>query len=116
MSTTESEPHTSIDNGKAATTNNAASSANPHIPKPAKGSTQSAAELYHRVNIEECLYTDNFEVTDACISCGHCEDICPAYAIKLNEEGIPTWIKHECFMCFGCMRLCPCKAIRYGGA
>ena len=84
--------------------------------QPAKGATQSAAEFYHRVNIEECLYTDNFEVTDACISCGHCEDICPAYAIKLNEDGIPTWVKHECFMCFGCMRLCPCQAIRYGGA
>ena len=64
------------------------------LPKtqPAKGATQSAAEFYHRVKIDECLYTDNFEVTDACISCGHCEDICPAYAIKLNEEGIPTWV------------------------
>ena len=43
------------------------------LPKtqPAKGATQSAAEFYHRVNIEECLYTDNFEVTDACISCRH---------------------------------------------
>lgn len=91
-------------------------SVQPPKTQPTKGATQSAAEFYHRVNIEECLYTDNFEVTDACISCGHCEDICPAYAIKLDEEGKPTWIKHECFMCFGCMRLCPCQAIRYGGA
>ena len=57
-----------------------------------------------------------YKISDACISCGHGEDICPAYAIKLDEEGKPTWIKHECFMCFGCMRLCPCQAIRYGGA
>lgn len=83
----------------------------------ATGATQSAGEFYHRVsNLEEVLHTDNFAVSDACISCGHCETICPAQAIKLNEDGVPTWIKHDCFMCFGCLRLCPTKAIRYGGA
>ena len=81
----------------------------------ATGETQSAANLYTRVGLDEVLYTDNFSVSDACISCGHCETICPAEAIQLNDEGNPTWIKHECFMCFGCLRLCPAKAIRYGG-
>ncbi len=81
----------------------------------ANGKTQSAAKLYTRVNIDECLYTDNFHCGHACISCGHCEDICPAQAIKL-VQGKPTWIKEECFMCFGCLRLCPTSAIRYGEA
>ena len=79
----------------------------------ANGKTQSAAKLYTRVSIDECLYTDNFRCGDACISCGHCEDICPAQAIKL-VAGKPTWTKRECFMCFGCLRLCPTSAIRYG--
>ncbi len=81
----------------------------------ANGKTKSAAKLYTRVDLDECLYTDNFHCGDACISCGHCETICPAQAIAL-EDGRPTWTKKECFMCFGCLRLCPTSAIRYGDA
>lgn len=81
----------------------------------AKGKTKSAADLYTRVDLDEVLYTDNFKVCDTCIGCGHCEKICPAYAIKM-EDGHPTWIKDECLMCFGCLRLCPTAAIRYGDA
>ncbi len=81
----------------------------------ASGKTQSAAKLYARVNIDECLYTDNFHCGSECVGCGHCASICPAQAIAM-EDGHPTWIKKECFMCFGCLRLCPTSAIRYGEA
>ena len=81
----------------------------------ANGKTQSAAKLYTRVNIDECLYTDNFHCGSECVGCGHCESICPAQAIAM-KDGHPTWIKKECFMCFGCLRLCPTAAIRYGEA
>ncbi len=85
------------------------------------GKTESAAGLYSRVGLDEVLHTDNFHVSDACIGCGHCATICPAYAIEMSEPASgkkkdrrPTWVKHDCFMCFGCMRLCPKAAIRYG--
>lgn len=81
----------------------------------ANGKTQSAAKLYTRVNIDECLYTDNFHCGSKCVGCGHCESICPAQAIVM-KDGHPTWVKKECFMCFGCLRLCPTAAIRYGEA
>ncbi len=73
--------------------------------------------LYRRVSdLKNVLYTDNFSVTDFCVSCGYCERVCPAEAIQLDSEGVPTWTKHKCFMCFGCLRLCPTQSIRYGGA
>lgn len=78
------------------------------------GRTKSAGDLFTRVDLEKVLHTDNFTVNDACISCGHCAKICPAYAIEMDDEGHPTWVKHDCFMCFGCLRLCPVAAIRYG--
>lgn len=81
----------------------------------ANGKTKSAANLYTRVDLDEVLYTDNFSVCESCIGCGHCEKICPAEAIKM-EDGHPTWVKDQCLMCFGCLRLCPTAAIRYGGA
>lgn len=85
------------------------------------GRTKSAAQFYTRVGLDEVLHTDNFTVNDACIGCGHCATICPAYAIEMQEAASgkkkdrrPQWVKHDCFMCFGCLRLCPESAIRYG--
>ena len=77
------------------------------------GKTKSAASLYTRVDLDEVLFTDNFAVCENCIGCGHCEKICPAEAIRM-EDGHPTWVKERCFMCFGCLRLCPMGAIHYG--
>lgn len=81
----------------------------------ADGKTKSTAVLYTRVDLDEVLYTDNFTVNDRCIGCGHCEKICPAEAIKM-EDGRPTWVKDQCLMCFGCLRMCPMSAIHYGEA
>ena len=81
------------------------------LPKtqPTKGATQSAAEFYHRVNIEECLYTDNFEVTDACISCGACAAECPVSAIT---EGDAQYVIDDatCIECGACAGVCPVGA------
>ena len=82
------------------------------VPKtqPAKGATQSAAEFYHRVNIEECLYTDNFEVTDACISCGTCEGECPVGAISMGSDHFQV-NEDTCIDCGACESACPVGAI-----
>lgn len=74
---------------------------------------QSKTNFFHRVELENVTNTDNFSTTDACIGCGQCASVCPAYAIKMEDDH-PTWIGDTCLVCFGCLRLCPAQAIRYG--
>lgn len=57
--------------------------------------------------------TKKFYATDACISCGLCEKICPSEAIRLTS-GKPEWIKEKCCRCTACINRCPTKAIQYG--
>lgn len=56
--------------------------------------------------------TDSFFVTDDCISCGLCEQNCPAHTITL-QSGRPVWGK-ACYQCLRCINACPQKAIQYG--
>ena len=56
--------------------------------------------------------TKPFVVTDACISCGLCQELCPCGAI-LMSEGRPQWRKKQCVRCLGCLHRCPVEAIRW---
>lgn len=56
--------------------------------------------------------TKPFFVTDQCISCGKCAEICPANTITL-VDGKPVWGK-TCYQCTGCINRCPVGAIQYG--
>jgi NAD-dependent dihydropyrimidine dehydrogenase PreA subunit/flavodoxin len=55
-------------------------------------------------------------VSEKCVKCGICADVCPVNDIigGLGEE--PKW-KHEgdCLSCFTCYHHCPHHAIEYGG-
>lgn len=53
-----------------------------------------------------------FRATDACISCGKCEAVCPLSNIRL-ENGRPRWGK-RCTHCMACICRCPKEAIEYG--
>ena len=55
-----------------------------------------------------------YHVTEACIHCGKCVEVCPLKNITL-EEGRPKWHGH-CTMCMGCYHHCPVNAIQYGKA
>ena len=55
-----------------------------------------------------------YHITEACIHCGKCVEICPLKNITL-EEGCPKWHGH-CTMCMGCYHHCPVNAIQYGKA
>jgi len=59
--------------------------------------------------------TKNFYATDACSSCGLCEEICPSKAIQITS-GKPKWIKEKCNHCSACINRCPSKAIQYGNS
>lgn len=59
--------------------------------------------------------TKKFYATDACTSCGLCEEICPSKTIHLSS-GKPEWINEKCSHCSACINRCPTQAIQYGNA
>ena len=59
--------------------------------------------------------TKKFYATDACTSCGLCEEICPSRAIQLSS-GKPRWVNEKCSHCSACINRCPSQAIQYGNA
>lgn len=52
-----------------------------------------------------------FYVTNACDSCGVCEDVCPVK--NIHVDAIPVW-GSRCEMCQACLNYCPQQAIQYG--
>jgi len=50
-----------------------------------------------------------FKVTQKCIKCGTCKDVCPARNIVFEEDGIV--FGRNCETCFACANLCPQHAI-----
>lgn len=58
------------------------------------------------------VHSKKFYVTEECISCGKCENICPLGNIKL-QNGKPNW-GENCTHCMACICRCPKEAIEYG--
>lgn len=58
------------------------------------------------------VHAKKFYATDACISCGKCETLCPLNNIHLTD-GKPVWGKN-CTHCMACICRCPKEAIEYG--
>lgn len=55
---------------------------------------------------------DSFRVTDDCVHCGKCEQVCPLENIHyINEK--PVW-GDNCTHCMACICRCPQGAIEYG--
>jgi NAD-dependent dihydropyrimidine dehydrogenase PreA subunit len=59
--------------------------------------------------------TKKFYITDACTSCGLCEEICPSKVIQL-ASGKPEWTDKKCSHCTACINRCPTKALQYGNS
>ena len=55
-----------------------------------------------------------YHVTEACIHCGKCAEVCPLKNITMENDH-PKWNGH-CTMCMGCYHHCPVNAIQYGKA
>lgn len=51
-----------------------------------------------------------YYITDICISCGKCAEICPQSCIKASR---PYFIQQEnCLRCGGCVNVCPAGAVK----
>ncbi len=59
-----------------------------------------------------CVSAKKFYATDACISCGKCEKLCPLGNVTM-ADGKPVWGKN-CTHCMACICKCPKEAIEYG--
>ena len=58
------------------------------------------------------LQSENyFTVTDACIGCGACTNVCPKGNYRFTSQGIKT--EGNCEFCFACIQNCPQKAIQF---
>lgn len=56
---------------------------------------------------------ESFHVTDACIGCGICAQVCPTETIRM-VEGRPVWSGSSCTQCLACLHRCPVHATQYG--
>ncbi len=56
--------------------------------------------------------TKYFFVSDDCVSCGKCAELCPEGAIEM-DNGRPVWRKERCTLCLGCLHRCPAAAVGY---
>ena len=52
-----------------------------------------------------------FVITDRCIGCGVCTDVCPRGNYSLTGNGVKT--SGDCEFCFACIQNCPQKAIKF---
>ena len=52
-----------------------------------------------------------YNVSEECVSCGICREVCPVGNIELID-GKPTF-KHHCERCVACIQYCPKQAINY---
>lgn len=58
------------------------------------------------------VHAKKFSVTDECISCGKCVNVCPMNNVSI-ENGKPLW-GDNCTHCMACICRCPKEAIEYG--
>lgn len=58
------------------------------------------------------VHAKKFYVTESCISCGLCVELCPLKNIQLMD-GKPSW-SDNCTHCMACICRCPKEAIEYG--
>ena len=61
---------------------------------------------------KKIVKADAFTVSDACIGCEKCVQLCPLNNIRLDKDK-PVW-GSNCTHCMACICYCPKEAIEYG--
>jgi len=68
--------------------------------------------IVNRLFYRFILSPKKFFVTDKCVGCGRCVQVCPMKNIMLVKQK-PMWNK-KCTHCMACICTCPTAAIEYG--
>jgi len=79
------------------------------IPKGNIFLRQSKAHINKIENYDK--FAKDYHVTEKCIGCGICEQICPVDNIKIVDKK-PKW-SDTCERCAACIQWCPTKAIEF---
>lgn len=79
------------------------------VAVPRKKKTKEKTYLRNKSNWH--LIGERFNVSEDCVKCGKCMEICPVYNIFLHDGKIA--FADRCVACLGCYHRCPKKAIRY---
>ena len=82
-----------------------------HLPTPLSRLLALPSRAFHGYYLKH-RSTAPFHVSNKCIHCGLCAQICPSHAIRM-ENNRPTW-HGACTQCLGCLNRCPIAAINYG--
>lgn len=82
---------------------------NNHNEIPKRKSTKEKTYLKNKANWHKI--SERFSVTDTCVLCGKCIEICPSKNITLQNGKIT--FSDQCIACLGCFHRCPSKAILY---
>ena len=84
-----------------------------HIPEPQLSlSDKINSGMINNLFYPLFVHAKKFYATEACISCGLCEKVCPLGNIQL-VNGKPDWADN-CTHCMACICRCPKEAIEYG--
>ncbi len=59
------------------------------------------------------ISSKDFNVSDKCISCGKCAEVCPVNNVAMNNSR-PKF-GEKCLNCYSCINRCPEEAINIGG-
>ena len=83
------------------------------LPRPAVSwKDRLLSGAVNRIFFPACVHARKFRVTEKCISCGRCAEVCPLANIRM-EDGAPVW-GEKCTHCMACICRCPAEAIEYG--
>lgn len=82
--------------------------------KPSGIISRLKSSVVNAVYYPVCLHANKFTVSDSCISCGKCAQLCVMNNISI-VDGKPEW-QDNCTHCMACICHCPCEAIEYGKA
>ncbi|MDO4489023.1 MAG: EFR1 family ferrodoxin [Eubacteriales bacterium] len=72
------------------------------------------SSLVHNMFLKHMNSAESFVVSDACISCGKCAELCCVNNITVNP-GEHAQFGKDCINCLACIQACPQKAINIKG-
>jgi len=68
----------------------------------------------HNMFSEHMHSSENYVVSDDCISCGKCAGLCVMNNVTINEGEKPSF-GTNCINCYACLQYCPKQAINIAG-